>query len=115
MRDYLDSMANAELTACGPEVAPPATSAAVTVRGMDVIVDLSDLIDVGAEIERNQQHEKKLAGQIDGKKKKLSNASFVERAPVDIVQKERESLAQLEEQLTTVRSALAELQKRVKK
>jgi valyl-tRNA synthetase len=111
MQPYFDSMASAECDRWGPDIRPPATHAAVTVKGIDVIVDLSGLIDVGAEIARNEQQEKKLLGQIEGKHKRLTNASFVERAPADIVQRERESVAQLEEQLATVRVALEALRK----
>ncbi|MGE0759147.1 MAG: class I tRNA ligase family protein, partial [Pirellulaceae bacterium] len=111
MQPYFESMANAESAEWGPQVTPPTTHAAVTVRGIDVIVDLSGLIDVAAELQRNEQLEKKLFGQIEGKRKKLDNESFVARAPVDIVAKERESLRQLEEQLGLVRAALVELRK----
>jgi valyl-tRNA synthetase len=85
--------------------------AAVTVQGIDVIVDLSGLIDIGAEITRLEQQAKKLVGQIEAKEKKLANAGFAERAPADIVQKEREALAQLQEQLTSARAGLVELRK----
>jgi valyl-tRNA synthetase len=115
MQPYFESMANAEGVAWGPGVVAPATHAAVTAHGLDVIVDLAGLIDVAAEIERNEQLKKKLLGLIDGKQKKLANASFIERAPAEIVQKEREALAQLAEQLATVEAALAELRKQATK
>ena len=41
----------------------------------------------------------------------LASAGFVEKAPADVVQRERESLTQLEEQLAAVRSALQALQR----
>jgi valyl-tRNA synthetase len=111
MQPYFESLANAESGPWGPNVTAPATHAAVTVRGIEVIVDLTGLIDVSAELARLEQQDARLAGQIDGKRKKLANASFIERAPADVVQKERDSLAQLEEQQRTVRTALAELRK----
>ncbi len=109
MSPYFQSMTNATATAWGPKVEPPATSAAINLPGIDVYVDLTGLIDVDAEIKRNQAAEQKLVGLIDAKEKKLSNASFVDRAPADVVQKERESLAQLQDQLQTARKALADL------
>ena len=40
---------------------------------------------------------------------KLNNASFVERAPADVVDKERASLAELEQQRVIVSAALVKL------
>lgn len=111
MQPYFESMAHAEPVLWGPDVTPPATHAAVTVRGIEVIVDLSGLLDVGAEVRRLEQQDKKLLGQIEAKEKKLANASFLERAPSDIVQKERDSLSELKDQLATVRTALTELRR----
>jgi valyl-tRNA synthetase len=111
VQSYFGSLANAQLVATGPDVKPPGTRAAVRVANAEVIVDLTGLIDVAAEIRRNEQQEKKLLGLIQGKKKKLSNAGFLERAPQDVVQRERESLAQLEAQLSSVRAALEELRR----
>ena len=70
---------------------------------MDVYVDLADLIDVPAEIARKKQEVEKLTGFIAAKEKKLTNASFVDRAPADVVQKERDSLKELQDQLAAAR------------
>ncbi|MFO0904352.1 MAG: class I tRNA ligase family protein [Pirellulales bacterium] len=111
MKTYFGSMANAEPTSWGPSIAPPPTNAALSLSGMDVFVDLAGLIDVAAELVRNEKEEQKLLGLIKGKQAKLSNASFVERAPPQVVAAEREGLAKYEEQLATVRAALVELRK----
>jgi valyl-tRNA synthetase len=109
MQRYFESMAKATAVACGPDASPPDTHAQISIKGMDVFVDLKDFIDVEAEIERNAKQEKKLQEMILGKEKKLNNASFVERAPADVVERERESLAELHAQLVTTRDALARL------
>ena len=111
MRPYFQSMGNAQPVAWGPDVQPPATGATMSLSNMDVIVDLTGLIDVAAELARNEKEEQKLVGLVKAKQGKLSNASFVERAPPQVVATEREGLAKLEEQLATVRDALAELRK----
>ena len=46
---------------------------------------------------------------IAGKKGKLSSEKFVNGAPAEIVQRERDGLAKLEEELQVVESALASL------
>ncbi len=81
MEPYFVSMAAARPTGWGPEVAAPKLSANVALAGMEVFVDLADLIDVGAEVERKKQEIVRLEGLIAAKRKKLENANFVERAP----------------------------------
>jgi valyl-tRNA synthetase len=109
MQTYFLSLANARMAGCGLNVQVAGATASVNAAGMEVLVDLTGLIDVSAEISRNEQQEKKLQGLIQAKEKKLANASFVEKAPADVVEKERESLLQLQQQLAAVRAALAEL------
>ena len=91
------------------DVTTPTTHAKVSLREMEVFVDLKDFIDVEAEIERNAKQEQKLLGLIAGKEKKLANENFVQRAPAEVVQREQESLVDLQQQLTSVRQALASL------
>ncbi len=109
MEPYFASMANATAVAWGDRAEPPATNATVNLTGADVFVDLKDFIDVGAEIARNEKQGQRLLGQIQGKEKKLANANFVERAPAEVVERERNSLAQLKEQLASVQAILANL------
>ncbi len=105
------ALAEAEPRAMGPEVEPPATHATIHLATIDVIVDLAGLIDVEAEMARLEKQVEWLIGMIAGKEKKLSNASFVEKAPADVVRKEQESLQQLRDQLQTAETSLAALAK----
>jgi valyl-tRNA synthetase len=110
MEPFFASMAGATAIAWGPDVEPPENHAAVRVQQAEVLVDLKDFIDVDAEIERNQKLQERLSGQITGKQKKLSNEQFVDRAPVEVVKREREGLARLEAELEAVNQALQRLQ-----
>jgi valyl-tRNA synthetase len=109
MSVYFQSMANAAATGFGPGVTPPATHGKAALSNMQVYVDLKDFIDVHAEIAKNEQLEQKLLGIIKGKEGKLASESFVQRAPANVVQGERDALAQAQEQLGSIRSALAGL------
>jgi valyl-tRNA synthetase len=109
MAPYFLSMAGARPTALGPKVEAPALSANVTLPGLEVFVDLAELIDVEAEIARKEEELKKLEGFITGKRKKLANENFVSRAPEVVVQKERDSLAELEAQQTATAAVLKRL------
>ncbi len=109
MENYFESMAGANNVGWGPDITAPPTSAKVNLSGMDVFVDLKDFIDIDAEISRNEKQRDKLTSLINGKEAKLSNASFVDRAPANIVQRERDGLDELREQLVSVEAALAKL------
>jgi valyl-tRNA synthetase len=111
MAPYFQSMANATATGFGSDVAIPPTNAKTALAGMEIYVDLAGSIDVQAELAKNEQLEQKLVGFIKAKEGKLANESFVSRAPANVVQAERDSLAQLNEQLASVRTALAALRK----
>ena len=111
MEASFQSMANAKNVGWGKDVKAPATSATVNLSGMDVHVDLKDFIDVPAEIKRNEKLQQKLSGAIAGKEKKLTNANSVDRAPADVVERERESLVEMKTQLEQVEKALEDLRK----
>ena len=72
---------------------------------------LAGLIDKPAEIARNEKELAKLAQAIAAKQAKLAGGTFVERAPAEVVAKERASLVELEEKLAAINRALVELRK----
>lgn len=109
MTPFFKALANANCVGLGSGFETPSSPAQVSVDGMEVCVDLGSFIDVAAEISRNEKQEANLEKQIAGKTAKLSNASFVDRAPPDVVEKERASLNDLEQQLESVRQALVKL------
>lgn len=109
MTPYFQSMANCQSTGFGPDVVPPATNSKAAVARIEIFVDVKDFIDVGAEIAKNEQQKQKLTALIQSKRGKLSNESFVARAPANVVAAERESLATAEEQLRSVEDALVSL------
>ena len=110
MTPYFESMANAKSTAFGANIKPPATVAKVNREEMEIYVDLTGLIDVTAERKRVEKELEKTQKLLQGKEKKLANANFVDRAPADIVQRERDTLAQLKDQADSLVAALESLQ-----
>ncbi len=112
MLGSLASMAVAEITAAGPEATGSPGAATATAGGCDVFVDLADLIDVTAEIARITKENEKTAGFIKAKHAKLADEKFTAKAPAQVVQKEREQLAELEAKLAKGRETLAALERR---
>jgi valyl-tRNA synthetase len=112
MAPYFESMAGAQATAWGGGVAPPHVNARFTVAGSEVFVDLTGLIDVAAEIAKNEKERERVVGFIASKEKKLANESFVARAPAAVVEQERQSLDELRSRLASIEATLNELSNR---
>ena len=106
---YLDFLARTESV----EILPPddngPESATALVGEMKLLIPLSGLIDKDSELERLGKDISKLKQEVERIEKKLSNPSFVDKAPEAVVQKERDKLAeaksalkQLEEQANRI-------------
>jgi len=70
---------------------PPVSTALV--GEMTLGVPLAGLIDVGAELARLDKEIARLSQEVARVEGKLSNESFIARAPADVVAKEREKIA----------------------
>ncbi|MDR2756380.1 MAG: valine--tRNA ligase [Planctomycetaceae bacterium] len=108
MEPYFLSMTKSRATGWGESVTVPVLSSTVPLAGMDVYVDLSDLIDVAAETAKLEKEITKLDGFIKSKESKL-NSDFVNKAPATVVEKERQSLTELQEQRQSAIEALTKL------
>ena len=72
-------------------------------------VPMGSLIDVAAEIEKQEAQLKHLEGFLAGIKKKLSNEKFVANAPEAVVALERKKLSDSEEKIAALKASLSEL------
>jgi valyl-tRNA synthetase len=84
----------------------PAIKASSVVNEIEIFLSLEGLIDVDKERARLTKEIERLRNLFDSTTKKLANPSFADRAPADVVEKERskltsftESIAKLEESL----------------
>ncbi len=109
MAGYFRAMANAELRELGTEIVPPQPNAVVSLEDVDVFVDLTGFIDKVAERQRLEKEQEELTKANAGRRAKLGNDSFVQRAPEQVVAEVRQSLAQAEARLEVIREALAAL------
>ena len=81
----------------------PKGAATVVVDGLELTIPLRGLVeDPAAEIARNRRQLEKLEKEIRGIAGKLANPQFLERAPAEIIEKEREK----ERELTERRASL---------
>ena len=75
-------------------------------------VPVGDLIDVAAEIEKQEKELKHLEGFLIGIKKKLSNEKFVANAPEAVIERERKKQSDSEEKIAALKASLEELRKK---
>ena len=82
-------------------------AATIVVGGLEIFV--ADIADDQADRKRLANELENIDKQIRGKKAKLSNENFTNRAPAEVVQREQERLAELQAKHSVVQSHLTSL------
>jgi valyl-tRNA synthetase len=100
--DYIRSLARVDHFEAGSDLAKPKASAAAVVRGMEIFVPLRGVIDPKEEQARLDGELRRLDRDLEKVSKKLANTDFLERAPEEIVRKEKA----LHQELTDSRAKL---------
>ena len=103
----ISKMAN--LSAINVVAEKDATASAFMVGTDEFAVPLGDMIDVEAEIAKQEAQLKHLEGFLAGIKKKLSNEKFVAHAPEAVVAMERKKQSDSEEKIAALKESLAAL------
>jgi valyl-tRNA synthetase len=76
---------------------------------VEAYVSLRGLIDVPTEIKRLEKQLAEKQKHLQGARAKLSNPSFVDKAPADVVQQQHEQVAELEGQIKVIEENLKDL------
>ncbi len=87
----------------------PATAVACVFHGGEVYIPLGDLIDIDKEIERLNKEKENLQKELDRVAGKLSNESFVSKAPEKVINAEKEKQAKYLEMYKGVEERIAML------
>jgi len=109
--DVISKMAN--LKAIEVVAEKSADESSFMVGTEEFAVPVGDMIDVAAELEKQEAQLKHLEGFLMGIKKKLSNEKFVANAPEAVVALERKKQSDSEEKIATLRESIAELKKKL--
>lgn len=110
--NYISTMAAVgNLEFADAEAIRPADAVTAVVSGVEIYLPLLGLIDADKEIERLDKEAQGLVKEVERIIGKLSNESFVAKAPVAVVEKEREKQQDLQERLMAVNSRIAALSK----
>jgi valyl-tRNA synthetase len=91
----IDALARVRLTV-DPRATRPRGSAMAVLGGSELYVELAGIVDAAAERQRIQKEIVKVDERIEFARTKLAKPDFAERAPAEIVAKERERLAEQE-------------------
>ena len=94
----------------GTKAARPEQSVVATVGRIESYVVLEGLIDVKTEVKRIESRLQEVEGFLKSTEKRLKNRSFVDKAPEEVVQKEKEKFAKLDEQKKRLEENLQALQ-----
>jgi valyl-tRNA synthetase len=90
--------------------APEGFCARAIVGGdLEIVVPLAGVVDIAAEKARLDKELTRVRKEAESLARKLGNASFVERAPADVVAKDRARLADEEAKVARLQSAIAAL------
>jgi len=103
----VEALCNATLSLQPSDAAPLEHAATAVAEGVTILVPLTGLVDVEKEKERVTRELAKVEKDLAVLEKKLSNESFVARAPAAVIAKDRERHAELETARGKLREALA--------
>jgi valyl-tRNA synthetase len=107
---FIAALAGVGRLECGPKTAKPRQAATHVTPDFEVYVSLAGLIDAAAEVARLQKQLAEKLKHLQAARSKLSNANFVDRAPADVVQQQRDVVADLQNQIKAIEENLRDLQ-----
>jgi valyl-tRNA synthetase len=107
--DLLVQLAGLEALEIREGRSKPANSAAAVVGNIELFVPLEGLIDIEAERARLEAKLGKIESQLVGIRRKLGNPGFVNKAPAEVVDRQRQLRADLEAHAAKLRANIADL------
>jgi valyl-tRNA synthetase len=106
---FIQSLAGVATLDCGPDTTRPSQAASQVHPEFEAYVSLQGLIDVPKEIARLEKQLAEKSKHLQGTRNKLGNANFVDRAPPEVVQQQRDLVVELQNQIKAIEENLNEL------
>jgi valyl-tRNA synthetase len=103
-------LARLETLEAGVGLAKPPASATKVVGEMEVYLPLGDVIDLGAELDRLKREREKVESQVRVSERKLENRDFLEKAPAEVVERERARRDEIATRLEAVQKHVTSLE-----
>jgi valyl-tRNA synthetase len=108
---YIISLARVSDLAIGQGIEQPGDASIQVAGDIQIFVPLKGLVDVAAEEERLLKEIGKIEKEIEMFSKKLESPAFVDRAPAEIVAKERQKLAEVNGKKQVLEESLDKIRK----
>jgi len=108
--DLVRGLGHVERLDAGTDPERPGGAAVDVAEGIEVLLDLDGLIDRDAQRADLSRSLGKIEKQIAGVRGKLGNEQFVAKAPADLVERERERMAELDAERVRLEGLLAALE-----
>jgi valyl-tRNA synthetase len=106
---FIAQLAGVSRLECGPSVRKPPQSATHVHPDFEAYVSWRGLIDPAAETKRLEKQLAEKQKHLHATRAKLDNPNFVGKAPPDVVQQQRDLVADLEKQIQVIEANLREL------
>ena len=103
-----------EIEISGSKENLPQNAMSVLANGIELYMPFEDLVDISEEKERLQKEKERLESEIQRATKMLNNPGFVNKAPAEKVQEEKDKKTKYEDMLETVKNRLEEIGTRSK-
>jgi len=109
-QSYLQKLARLEsITWLNPDDVTP-ESAIALVGDMKILIPMAGLIDKNAELARLDKEIQRISKELPRIEGKLNNPSFVDKAPPDVIEKEKAKLADLQSMLNNLEQQQRKIQ-----
>jgi valyl-tRNA synthetase len=109
LEPFIALLAGVGTLECGPDVTRPRQSAAQVTPEFEAYVALAGLIDVPAETARLDKQRDERLSHLQRARAKLETPKFVENAPPEVVQQQRDLVVDLQNQIRAIEENLRDL------
>lgn len=106
---FITSLAGVGELRCTADAAKPPQAATHVCPDFEAFVSLQGLIDLAAEVQRLEKQLAEKRKHLQSSQAKLQNASFTDKAPPEVVQQQRDVVADLQNQIRAIEENLREL------
>ena len=112
---YIKNLANIEeIEIINDKSRVPEETMSAALPNLEIFIPLDDLLDYKAEFERLTKEKLRLETEVIRTKGKLSNEGFVEKAPVKVIDAEKEKLAKYEDMLEKILERIPVVEEKMK-
>lgn len=108
-QDYVTLLAQVSSLTIKDGIEKPEQAATAVEEGMEIFIPLAGLLDIGKETKRLEGKLKDAQASLSKTEKKLNNKSFIEKAPTEVVEKEKSKLSALSEETEKLEAQIKQL------